>query len=148
MVSRSRIRFVACGIAMCAGIVLASAAAYAQLPTLLPGPVGGCTDSKYTPEAFIAFIFNIVKYLWGITGSIALAMLVFGGFTLLLAGGDPQRVKGGVTTIRNAIVGILLVLGSWLIINTVVGVLTTGNLPTATAVIFGKEWSADVNPCY
>lgn len=112
------------------------------------GLLPNCPDGTYRPEAFIVLIFNVIKFLWGLTGTVALIMLIVGGFSLLLAGGDPQKVKGGVTTIRNAIIGILIVLGSWLIINTLVGIITTGSIPTGVANIFGSEWSATIQPCY
>lgn len=107
-----------------------------------------CADSKYRPEAIIFLIFNVVKFLWGFTGTVALVMLVVGGFSMLLAGGDPQKVKSGITTIRNAIIGIVIVLGSWLIINTLVGFVTTGQMPTGVANIFSSGWADSVDPCY
>ena len=112
------------------------------------GLLPNCTDGTYTADAFIVLIFNVIKFLWGVTGTVALIMLIVGGFTLLLASGDPQKVKSGIGTIRNAIIGILIVLGSWIIINTLVGIITTGTIPTSAVALFGSNWSETVIPCY
>lgn len=89
---------------------------------------------------FLVLAFNIVKFMWGLAGSLALLMFVIGGLTLLMAGGDPSRVKSGMTTLQNAVIGILLVLGSWVIINTIL-VIATGQDFTATAIILGSPWN-------
>lgn len=87
---------------------------------------------------FLELAFNIVKFLWGFAGSIALLMFVVGGLTLLMASGDPGRVKSGMTTLQNATIGLLLVLGSWVIINTILLIATGQDLATVgPAKLFG-----------
>ncbi len=131
------------------GIWLFAAGAAQAAPAIgNSGLLPVCADGKYGVNAFIIVIFNVIKLLWGLTGTVALVMLIVGGFTMLLASGDPQKVKGGVTTIRNAIIGIVLVLGSWLIINTFVGIITQGAIPTDIVSIFSAKWSEATDPCY
>src|SRR3989338_3779429 len=114
--------------------------------TYAAGLLPDCPKGQYSVDAFIALIFNVIKFLWGLTGSAALVMLVVGGFYMLLAGGDPQGAKSGVPTIRNAIIGILLVLGSWIIINLLVSVFT--GTPINSATVFGAAWWQAGDPCY
>ncbi|MEK7649104.1 MAG: hypothetical protein AAB400_04315 [Patescibacteria group bacterium] len=136
------------GILLSGGILLAANIAHAAPAIGNSGLLPVCADGKYGVNAFIIVIFNVIKLLWGLTGTVALVMFIVGGFTLLLASGDPQKVKGGVTTIRNAIIGIVIILGSWLIINTFAGIITQGTIPTSIVSIFGAEWSQATDPCY
>ena len=127
-------------------IALSMSFAFSSAASHAAGLLHDCPDGKYSVDAFIALIFNVIKFLWGLTGSAALVMLVVGGFYMLLAGGDPQKAKSGVTTIRNAIIGILLVLGSWIIINLLVSVFT--GTPINSATVFGAAWWQAGDPCY
>ncbi len=136
------------GIVLAGALLFAASAAYAAPAIGNSGLLPVCLDGKYGVNAFIIVIFNVIKLLWGLTGTVALVMLIVGGFTFLLASGDPQKVKGGVATIRNAIIGILLVLGSWLIINTFVGIITQGAIPTDISNVFSAKWSEATDPCY
>lgn len=59
---------------------------------------------------------NIAILLLGITGSFALLMFVYGGFTLLSSGGSSEKVSKGKTIITNAIIGIVIIMGSGMLI--------------------------------
>jgi hypothetical protein len=85
---------------------------------------------------------NIFKLLLGILGAAALLMFIWHGISILTSAGNTEKVSSGFKGMGNTLIGILLILGSWLIVNTVVAV-ATGNFGTAgTAVIFqNKDWS-------
>lgn len=53
---------------------------------------------------------NIANLILSATGSFALLMFVYGGFMMLSSGGAEDRVTQGKTIIRNAVIGIFLVL--------------------------------------
>lgn len=59
---------------------------------------------------------NIAQLILGITGSFALLMFVYGGFTLLTSGGSSEKVGKGKTIITNAVIGIVIIFGSGLLI--------------------------------
>lgn len=67
---------------------------------------------------------NISRLILGIIGSAALIMFVYGGLMFVLAAGNKQRVETGKTIITNAVLGIAVVLFSWVIVNTLVAGLT------------------------
>ncbi len=50
---------------------------------------------------------------------LAVLMSVVGGFYVLLAGGNPSRVKTGQQIFKWAILGYLLILSSWVVVNTI-----------------------------
>lgn len=57
---------------------------------------------------------------------VAVAFIIWGGFLLMTAGGSPERVKRGRDAITAAVIGIVVALGAWLIIDTIVKMLTSG----------------------
>lgn len=122
--------------------------AYAQIPSegILPqcnwyGDSAGNNKETYGLGAFILLAANIMKLIWGIAGSLALAMFVWGGFLWLTAAGEESRVKAGWDTFINATIGIAIILGSWVIINTLMLFLVSpGSFNTATLFSGGKNW--------
>ncbi len=66
---------------------------------------------------------DFIKYLyeWGVSlGGIAVfIMLLIAGIQYLTSAGDPGKMGAAVTRIRSAILGLVLLLTSWLILNTI-----------------------------
>lgn len=60
-------------------------------------------------------------YEWGIAigGIAAFFALLFGGFLYLTSAGDPARLKEAKDRIFSALTGLALLLGSWIILNTI-----------------------------
>ncbi len=59
---------------------------------------------------------NIALLILGVTGSIALLMFVYGGFMIVISGGESGRVTKGKTIIRNAVIGILIIMVSGVVL--------------------------------
>ncbi|MEK7122974.1 MAG: pilin [Patescibacteria group bacterium] len=97
----------------------------------------------YGLGAFVELAQNVLKLIWGIVGSIALVMFVWGGFLWLTARGEEQQVKQGWDTLINAVIGLVIILGSWVIINTLILAFTApGTWPSTPASLFGgTPWS-------
>lgn len=74
-----------------------------------------------------------IKYLyeWGITigGLSVFIVLILAGFQYLTSGGNPTAIKEAIDKMRSAAFGLLLLLGSWLILNTINPELTTLHSP-------------------
>ncbi len=73
------------------------------------------TDES-TPEEIISYIFQI---LVGIGTLIAVAMVVMAGVEWMTSDGNPGKIDGAKTKIKNALLGVGVLLGSYLIINTI-----------------------------
>jgi hypothetical protein len=64
------------------------------------------TDIRYT----IARIINIVL---GFLGVIFLALTIFAGFQYMTAAGNEEQAKKAITLLRNAVIGLVIILVSW-----------------------------------
>lgn len=69
--------------------------------------VFGCLDTA--PGGFVSQIYRIIV---SISSGFALLAFIYGGFIVLTAGGDPQRVRSGKNIIMGSIFGILLIVFS------------------------------------
>lgn len=76
----------------------------------------GSIDVK--PEKFIEKIFGI---LLGLSGGIALLLIIYSGYKLMLAQGNPEAIQGARETLTSAIVGLLFIIFSVVILR-VIGV--------------------------
>lgn len=74
---------------------------------------------------------QLIEYLyeWGITigGLVTFIALVSAGFQYLTSVGDPSKMKEATSNITSAVLGLTLLLSSWLILNTINPELTTFN---------------------
>lgn len=61
----------------------------------------------------------IIKAFLGVVGGFALVMMVWGGFQWLTSAGSPDKVKSGTGTMLWAIIGLIVVLASYLLVNNV-----------------------------
>jgi len=67
-------------------------------------------------EQLIGQIINIVLAVIGI---IFLILMIYGGFTWMNAHGDKEKIEVAKKTIRNAAIGLVVVLGAFIIVVTV-----------------------------
>jgi len=85
---------------------------------------------------------NIFKIALGLLGAAALLMFVWHGITILTSAGNKEKVSSGFKGMTNTLIGILLILGSWLIVNTVIAIATGNFNNVKTATIFsGQAWN-------
>lgn len=82
-------------------VVLAQIGAQAQSPTI---------------QDFEGIFFNIVSSVIGLSAIVLLVVLVFGGFQYITAGSEPGKVEGARKTLTYGILGIVIILTSYLII--------------------------------
>lgn len=112
---------------------------YAQYGAVLPA----CTASGNCSLCdFLVTFSNIANYMLTALGSCALLLFVYGGITWLTASGSMERVKKGKDILVNTIIGLIIVLSSWQIINLVISSLT--GTPSAVVIFSnggnGQPW--------
>jgi hypothetical protein len=77
---------------------------------------------------------TLIKYLyeWGIGlgGLAAFVALVIAGFQYLTSAGEPAKMKEAMDRIKSAALGLVLLLATWVILNTINPALTTLQLPS------------------
>ncbi len=64
-------------------------------------------------------VTNVLEFLLGIAGTIALIALIIGGIMYLAAGGDESRLDAGKKIFTNAIIGIVIIMISLVIVQTI-----------------------------
>ena len=67
---------------------------------------------------------SIINAVLGLLGIILLIYLLYGGFLWMTSGGDTEGVKKATTMIKNAVVGLIIVMAAVAIANFVINALT------------------------
>lgn len=92
-------------------------AALAQAPDSLQLLNNVGTKAKYNTSGgtnqIATTVGNIIAYSLGLLGVIFLAFTVYAGFLYLTAGGNEDQVKQAITYVRNALIGLIIVLSSY-----------------------------------
>jgi len=101
-------------IAIFSMIPVASAALIS--PYDVPSEVSGATGGEGNIKTLV---LRIVNYALTFLGIVAVLIIVFGGFTYITAAGAQDKVDNAKKMIMYAIVGIIIILLSFAIVNTV-----------------------------
>ncbi len=81
------------------------------------------TDSILGSDSLVGLIKNVLNILLYIAGAISVLFVVIGGYQYLSSGGNEEAAEKGRKTVTNAIIGIVVVVLAFTIINVVVGTL-------------------------
>lgn len=104
---------------------------YAQAPAALK-----CGDpgAPACISGIVGILRNIISLLAPIAAIAFLIMFIVGGFQFVTSGGDPKAAGHARATLTFAIIGIILVVASWLILLLIKGItgvdVTTVEFPT------------------
>ena len=71
-----------------------------------------------------ALIKNVINWLLGIAFGIAVLFLIIGGFWYMTSAGNEETAEKGKNTAINAIIGIVIILLSYVIVNVVAGLVS------------------------
>lgn len=74
-----------------------------------------------------SLINNILPNVYIAGGIVIFFMILFGGFTIIANAGNPDKIKDGTKTITSAIMGLLVLFGSYWIIQ-IIQVVTGVNI--------------------
>ena len=77
--------------------------------------VGGGTDVNQGGN-LLAVIRNTINFVLGLLGLIALIMLLWAGFRMVMAGENEAQMESAKKTLKNAALGIALIAVSWFIV--------------------------------
>jgi hypothetical protein len=129
---RSGLRIASAAAVLAAIVLLALAAGPALAGEIIDAPVGdplrplGQTDIP-------TLIGKVIRFILGVTGSIALVMFIYGGFLWMTAAGNTQQVDKGKKALIWSVLGLLAVFGSYSVLNLVYRALpgvSSGGSPT------------------
>lgn len=126
-------------IALLVGVFMAAQpAAAALLDPLVPAcraEKGGCNVCDA-----IGVGINITKIMLGTLGSAALLVFVYGGVLMAISRGHSDQVQKGKDALTNAVKGVIIVLGSWVVINYGLAMMLNQDV-SKPATIFGGQWA-------
>lgn len=87
-----------------------------------------CLDKTVDPNAGVAtlqclpFVFqNVVNAALALGGVVAVFMILLSGYKYINSGGDPKQADSARNTLTYAIIGLILVLLSFFIVNVIAG---------------------------
>jgi len=63
----------------------------------------------------ISITANIVKFILGFLGLVFILLLMYGGFIRMTAQGSPEKIKSSTGIITSAIIGVFIILASYII---------------------------------
>lgn len=86
-------------------------------------------DPDHKGDDLISDTNKIINVVIGVLGVVAVAVVIYGGFLFLTAQGDPGKIKKGKDSITWGIIGLIIALLSWSIINFVLS--STMSVPAA-----------------
>jgi len=109
---------------------------FANASTAQSGLSGVNPDSSDSMD-LMAGIKLILGAVFGIIGVVAVVMIILGGISYATSQGDPGKVKKGKDTILYGVIGLIVALLAFAIVNFVLGALGGGTTDTTTpGVIF------------
>lgn len=95
-------------------------------PTDNPSAVSQATGGQ---GSFRSLVLTIVNFALTFLGLIAVVMIIYGGFLYVSAAGNEEKINQGKKIIMYAVIGIVIILLSFAIVNTV---LTAGTGATGS----------------
>lgn len=103
---------------------------FAQQQVINLNPVNGVVPSNaVTVSDVIRFIINLLVVIAVIA---SLVYLIYGGLRWVISGGDKEKVEAARKTVVAAIIGLVVVLLSWVIITVVMQIVTGSGLTNFT----------------
>ncbi|MCU0679467.1 MAG: pilin [Planctomycetes bacterium] len=73
------------------------------------------TESQNPQDTFITLLGQVITVLLSLLGIIFLVLIIYSGFTWMTAGGDEAKVTKAKTTIQRAVIGLIIIAGSYAI---------------------------------
>lgn len=72
-----------------------------------------------------SLIAVVIRILLMVGGAIAVLFVIMGGYMYITSGGNEEQAEKGKNTLTNAIIGVVIILLAWVIVNVVVNQVTT-----------------------
>ncbi|MFA6161133.1 MAG: pilin [Patescibacteria group bacterium] len=85
-----------------------------------PCPLGGGADKL--PQIF----GRVIRWVLGLVGALFFAMFVYGGFLYIIAGDNAKNAETGKKTLINAVIGLVIVITSYMVVTWIVETFTAG----------------------
>lgn len=91
-------------------------------------PCGGPGEEMCNTNFAVSFANGLISYLITLLGVIAVIVLVYSGFKMVLSAGNESEWKAAKERFTNIVIGIVIILAAWLVVDTVLKILTDKGL--------------------
>lgn len=81
---------------------------------------------NFTLDDIVLAAIRVAQFIFGITGSLLLVFLFYGGYQYLISVGNPEHVQAAKKTLTAAFVGLIIVLGATIFIRFAAALLIPG----------------------
>jgi len=75
------------------------------------------TNAKTSSSGFMNTVGKAIEIVFGLLGLLAVIMIIYGGFLFMTSAGNPEKVKKGKSTILYGLVGLIIALLAFVIVN-------------------------------
>ena len=99
-------------------------AGQAEVPEGKTGGLVPCNGFDCSLCDIFILLKNLINFFTGFVFALAGGFVVWGGIEIMIAGGNETKVSSGRERITTAVIGIVIALGAWLFIGTLLQVLT------------------------
>jgi uncharacterized protein YqgC (DUF456 family) len=82
-------------------------------------PAPGFFTEKFGTD-FETILSTIIQIILGFSGLVAMAYIILGGYQYVTSAGNDEQAKKGRSTLTNAIIGLVVILLSYVIISIVI----------------------------
>lgn len=91
-------------------------------------PCGGYSEHACTTSDVITFASTLIEWLITMLGVIAVIALVYTGFRMVISAGDEGAWKQAKEQFTNIVIGIVIILAAFLVVDTILKALTSKSL--------------------
>lgn len=88
----------------------------------------GYGDNPCDTGDVATFVNKLISFLITMLGTIAVIVMVYAGFLLVTSGGDEGKWTKAKELFTNVVIGIVIILAAWLIVDTIMSALTGNGL--------------------
>jgi type IV secretory pathway VirB2 component (pilin) len=74
-------------------------------------------------EGVLAKVYELLNFLIPFSALIAVVMIIMGGYSLMTAMGDPDKIKKGSDIVTAAVIGMIFVFLSKLLVGFIIGIM-------------------------
>ncbi len=99
-------------------------------------PCGGPGEDPCTACHLLVLIQNVIEFVIKAAFIICICLIIYGGFRWLFSFGNDENIAAGQKAIINALLGLMIVLAAWLIVNTIFWLLS----PNIEGVDIKSTW--------
>lgn len=76
-----------------------------------------CIETPQNLSGLVKTIANAINYINGFLMLVVLVLIIYAGFLVLTSGGDDEKMKRAKSIIKYAIIGVLLIVSSYMLFN-------------------------------